>query len=502
VVLTRVCSQSADPNGYATCTSGSGWIELADLNAFLDWMDQAGQNGGAPAGAALSTVRDAAISADTLAPVTTASCNGVACNSGTYTAAVYVALSSTDVGSAVASTHYTVDGSTPTLASPTYTTPIPITRTTTLEFRSWDHAGNAEQVRSLVVTADLPSDTDAPTTAILCDGQPCTTEGYNGSTQVSLVADDGTGWGVDATYYTTDGSTPTSSSTVYKGQFSLETAGTYTVQWFSTDLAGNTEPVHTQQIVVLPPKVVVSFTFDDADASQYSLAFQRALQPHGMHGTFYINTGALGSGPGFMAWPDVETMSRAGEDVGGHTVDHIDLTSSAYTQQQKVDEVCDDRQALLGHGIGATSFAYPFGAHDANAEAIAQGCGYSDARRTGGIALSGAPYAETIPPKDPYATITWTAPTPTTSPVQLTDMQNAVTTAAAHGGGWVQFVGHEICSQTYDPGDYSSCMGSFRPIELSTLVALMDWLDKAGQPGGAPPRTQVETVAQVIKGSP
>ena len=31
------------PANYATCTASSAWIELADLNAFLDWMGNAGQ---------------------------------------------------------------------------------------------------------------------------------------------------------------------------------------------------------------------------------------------------------------------------------------------------------------------------------------------------------------------------------------------------------------------------------------------------------------------------
>ena len=86
------------------------------------------------------------------------------------------------------------------------------------------------------------------------------------------------GWGVDKTYYTTDGSVPTTASTVYSGPITLSTAGTYTVQSFSIDLAGNAESPVTQQITILAPKVVVSVTFDDGLANQYSLGYLRALQ--------------------------------------------------------------------------------------------------------------------------------------------------------------------------------------------------------------------------------
>ena len=171
-------------------------------------MGNAGQAGGAPAGAALSTVRDAAIGADTIAPVTTIACNGTACAPDVYTSTVYVTLPSTDVGSAVASTHYTTDGSDPTLVSPTYSTPIPVTSTTTIKFRSWDNAGNTDAIGSQVIQANLPPDTTAPATTIACGGAPCSGAGYNGSTVVTLTATDAGGWGVDRTFYTTDGTAP------------------------------------------------------------------------------------------------------------------------------------------------------------------------------------------------------------------------------------------------------------------------------------------------------
>ncbi len=46
IVLSKVCSQAQDPANYASCTASAGWIELADLNTFLTWVQNAGQAGG------------------------------------------------------------------------------------------------------------------------------------------------------------------------------------------------------------------------------------------------------------------------------------------------------------------------------------------------------------------------------------------------------------------------------------------------------------------------
>jgi hypothetical protein len=186
-------------------------------------------------------------------------------------------------------------------------------------------------------------------------------------------------------------------------------------------------------------------------------------------------------------------------------VDHIDLTSSSYTLQKKTAEVCDNFQALTQHGLNPVSFAYPYGAYDSTAEQIVQNCGFSTARITGGLDRNGAGagpvYAETIPPQDRYATRT-VYNGGGAAPLTLSYLENSVTAAAQNGGGWVPLVFHEICSQAYDPANYSYCSTSWASVELDIFNAFLGWLQSAGQPGGAPAGTSVQTVRQVIAGSP
>jgi hypothetical protein len=93
------------------------------------------------------------------------------------------------------------------------------------------------------------SDTTAPTTAISCKNAACSAGWYKTGVQVSLSAADNTGGsGVNKTYYTTDGSPPTTAGTAYTTPFTVLT--TSTVKFFSTDLAGNSEAVKSQLIKV------------------------------------------------------------------------------------------------------------------------------------------------------------------------------------------------------------------------------------------------------------
>jgi peptidoglycan/xylan/chitin deacetylase (PgdA/CDA1 family) len=236
-----------------------------------------------------------------------------------------------------------------------------------------------------------------------------------------------------------------------------------------------------------PPKLparptIVSLTFDDADASQYLML--PLLRDHSMAATFYVPTGRKK-----MSWSELHNLASAGNEIGGHTVYHIDLTSTAIPDAVKLRNICDDRQELIRNGFRALSFAYPFGAYNAAVEQLVKSCGYLSARATGGLSPRGDPsYAQSFAPKDPYALRTVTL---SDGPVRLSELEASVNATARHGGGWLVFVFHQLCSPKSP--DYQTCMRSFKPAQISTLAAFLDWLEF-----NAPPGTVVDTVSQAL----
>jgi peptidoglycan/xylan/chitin deacetylase (PgdA/CDA1 family) len=192
--------------------------------------------------------------ADTTPPTSSIACGGAACSSGWYTSAVSVSLSATDGGgSGVAAIRYTTDGSDPTTSSPLYSGPFSVSSTTTVKYRAWDVAGNAEATKSQLIRVD----STAPTSSISCNGSACTSNWYSPPVNASLLATD-LGSGVAAIRYTTDGTDPTSASPLYTG--SLSVAVTTTIKFRAWDVAGNVEAVRTQLIRVdtFPPTVAIT----------------------------------------------------------------------------------------------------------------------------------------------------------------------------------------------------------------------------------------------------
>jgi peptidoglycan/xylan/chitin deacetylase (PgdA/CDA1 family) len=235
----------------------------------------------------------------------------------------------------------------------------------------------------------------------------------------------------------------------------------------------------------LPPRpVTVSLTFDDGDASQYKV--RSLLSSRDMRATFYVS-----SRNKTISWAELDALHSDGNEVGGHTADHVDLTSTSLTLQQKTAQVCDDRQTLIQRGYDPVSFAYPFGSYDTTAAGIVKSCGYQSGRRAGGVNPSVNTYSETIPPADPY--VIRTVYRQATDELLLADLTNPVTAAASKGGGWIVLVFHEVCTQ--EASDFARCMASYKPIRDTTFAAFLDWLRTS-----APAATTVKTVRQVMAG--
>jgi peptidoglycan/xylan/chitin deacetylase (PgdA/CDA1 family) len=235
---------------------------------------------------------------------------------------------------------------------------------------------------------------------------------------------------------------------------------------------------------------VVSVTFDDGLASQFQA--RSILRTNNARATFYLVSGDIDNrDPGAMTWGNARTLLGDGNDMGGHTAHHVNLTDPGLTYDQKVHEICDDRQRLIQQKLtNPASFAYPFGALDATAEGIVQACGYRSGRSAGGLWPTGPRvYGESIPPRDAFGI--WALNAENDGPITLAWLQSAVTGAASHGGGWVPMLFHEVCY----PGtaNYNACMAAYRPVSSTVLTQFLAWM-RLTPPAGA----TIKTVRQVM----
>ena len=234
------------------------------------------------------------------------------------------------------------------------------------------------------------------------------------------------------------------------------------------------------------PTTVVSLTFDDGTAGQY--AVRSMLAQNGLKGTFYVNSGTLGTSASYLSWRQLSDLQADGNEIAGHTINHDDLTQDSSSEAQR--QVCDDRRMLMGNGFHITDFAYPSGATNPSVAQIVAGCGYNSARIAWGLCSPGeqnCQIAETIPPGDRFEVQTTWGLRPWTT---LADMEGVVTRAEQNGGGWVPFLFHQICYQT-DPG----CDPTYsNPPDV--VAQFFAWLGQRNAGG----QTVVRTMHEVIGG--
>lgn len=240
-------------------------------------------------------------------------------------------------------------------------------------------------------------------------------------------------------------------------------------------------------LAIAPPasaaaQTVVSLTFDDGDANQLSAL--PALNANGMKATFFVVSGYVGA-PGYFSRSDLDGLKAAGHEIGGHTVNHPDLTTLSSDEDKR--QICTDRNTLTSWGFSVRSFAYPFASSNKAAQQAAKACGYNSARMLGDLqsrfGCAGCASAEKLPPSTPYATkaldqvdATWT----------LADLQQGVLNAEKTGG-WVQYTFHDVCD--------NAC--SELAISPGLLSQFLSWL----KPRASTNNTVVRTVGDTIGGS-
>ena len=189
------------------------------------------------------------IQLDATAPSSTASCNAAACSAATtYAAPLTVTLAGTDAGSGVAQVRYTTDGTTPSDTTGTvYDGPIALSADTTLTYRAFDVAGNAEAANTIALhVSSTPVGRDAADDDGDVHGRRLRRLARRAGRRSRSLRPT-TSRVRSSTRYTTNGTDPTpTTGTVYTAPFTL--AATTALRFRSFDAAGNAEAVQSVSV--------------------------------------------------------------------------------------------------------------------------------------------------------------------------------------------------------------------------------------------------------------
>jgi peptidoglycan/xylan/chitin deacetylase (PgdA/CDA1 family) len=310
------------------------------------------------------------IQIDTVAPSSSIKCNAAACSGGFYASTVPVTLTATDNGggSGVAAIRYTTNGADPTATTGTvYGGAFSLSSTTTLKYRAFDAAGNAEPVNAAV----LQIDTTAPTTAITCNGATCSAAPYAGTVSVVLAAsDDPGGSGVTSIRYTTNGTDPTSTTgTIYTTAFAV--SATTTVKYRAFDASGHAEAVNARLIQIDTAAPTVSLTAPGANAilgGPVSLTANAADNVAIARVDFLVDGAVVGSAttaPFGVSWSSTAVADGL-HSIGARAVDTAGNQTSTATISVRVANVNLLQNGSLEAASGSTPTCWALGGYGTN----------------------------------------------------------------------------------------------------------------------------------------
>src|SRR3989454_791222 len=174
---------------------------------------------------------------DSVPPVATVSLSGIRGTASWFVSPVDVTLTATDDSSGVASIHYRTDGGTWQL----YRNPITVQGDGfhTIDYYATDLAGNNETAR----TTSFQIDTVGPVSSAQVSGTLANDGSYLSPVTVTLTSSGATS-GVQSEQYRID----RGPWTAYSAPFTIGGNGTHVVDYFATDVAGNSETVRSQSI--------------------------------------------------------------------------------------------------------------------------------------------------------------------------------------------------------------------------------------------------------------
>jgi len=177
----------------------------------------------------IESAHSTVVKIDTSAPITQASTTGTAGSNGWYLSAVQVSLTASDHNqSGLANTYYSVDGG----ATQTYGSSLSINSEGLHQVNFWsvDMLGNTESQQSVTVKIDFTGSTVQSSTA----GTTAANNFFRSAVQVTLTTADNLS-GVASVYYRIDGG----ATNTYTSAFIVSGDGIHSVEYWSTDVAGN-----------------------------------------------------------------------------------------------------------------------------------------------------------------------------------------------------------------------------------------------------------------------
>ena len=259
---------------------------------------------------------------------------------GTFTAVQMVTLSDTTTGAAI---YYTTDGSTPTAKSTLYVvgTPISVAATTTIKAIAVATGFSNSAVASGTYTINLPAaatPTFSPAAGSFTSAQSVT---LSDTTPGALI------------YYTTDGSTPTSASTLFASATPIAVSATTTINAIAVAPGYTASAVASGVYTINLPAPQISVVLSTKDqtnlmAAQPGLNFTTSTADAGTNTVLVDST---------QQYQTIEGFGAAFTDSAAYLLEQVETPSAQAG-------TLSDLFTTTGKGIGLSFMRIPMGGSD------------------------------------------------------------------------------------------------------------------------------------------